>query len=168
MTFLESQLYDFAWLNVLTLEDRLCLRLVDLGSGYIGSFCALCLILAYMFHRLDLYAASFGFCHCLSPSLPPSLPPSTDGLTTPTQSALIPQPVGSAPRLGNMSTNSRIIVEWNPAPPLSFSSPIVYRLEYSLMHMNGSRMPTEAAIVSNLIMVISFTSKPLKVSSLVE
>ena len=84
-----------------------------------------------------------------------TLPPSTDGLTSPTQSALIPQPVGSAPRLGSMSTTSRIVVEWDPAPPLPFSSPIVYRLEYSLVHMDGSRMPTQVAIVSN-----SFLSSP--------
>ena len=102
---------------------------------------------------------AFALVH-LPPSPPPSLPASTDGLTTPTESALIPQPVGSAPRLGSMSTNSRIMVEWNPAPPLSFSSPIVYRLEYSLMHMNGSRVPTQVAIVSNLVMVISSICRP--------
>ena len=101
-----------------------------------------------------ILAASI-FSSYLTTTLPPSLPSSTDGLTSPTQSALIPQPVGSAPRLGSMSTTSRIVVEWDPAPPLPFSSPIVYRLEYSLVHMDGSRMPTQVATVSN-----SFLSSP--------
>jgi len=66
-------------------------------------------------------------------------------------SALIPDPVGSPPRLGSGSTTTRIVVEWDPAPALPFSSPIVYRLDYSLLPMSGVREPVEVIVVSNLV-----------------
>ena len=74
----------------------------------------------------------------------------TAGLTTTGLAAVMPGLPSEPERAGDPSMRDKVVIQWGGAPPLSFSSLLVYRVEYSLAGVFDGSMDSGSDIVSEI------------------